>query len=148
MLLSGRLAIGSIDKLVAWMAEEDAAPTWLRELDWETLELPSQDEVDRFLEPFAAFFLTKTRRELLDAAIQHGFMVAPVNPVGEILADPQLNARDMWSFASVSGQGVRIPARPVQISGVDWSPRAAAQGDDRSNTSERNDERIILDRTR
>jgi benzylsuccinate CoA-transferase BbsE subunit len=122
MLLSGRLAIGSIDRLVAWMAEEGAAPEWLRALDWETLELPSQAEVDHFLAPFAAFFLTKTRAELFDGALRLGFMLAPVNPVAEMLDDPQLAARAIWVERELDGRMVRLPARPVQIHGVDWSP--------------------------
>jgi benzylsuccinate CoA-transferase BbsE subunit len=121
MLLSGRLGSGSMDKLVAWMAEDGMAPEWLQQTDWLTLEFTSLDHAARYLELFAAFLLTKTRQELLERAIRDGFMLAPVNPIADLLTDPQLEARGAWQPFELAGQSYRLPRAPVQIGGVDWS---------------------------
>ena len=126
MVLGGRLAQGSLDKLVAWMAAEDMAPDWLREVDWMTLELSALPSVEAFVEPFAAFFRTKTADELLARAIRDGFMLAPAYPMEKLLDDPQLAARGAWAPAVVDGTPVRIPAAPGRFDGFDWGPGTGA----------------------
>jgi benzylsuccinate CoA-transferase BbsE subunit len=121
MPLAGRLAHGTA-RLVAWMAEEGAAPDWLQAIVWEDFELLSQAEIDRFLAPFIAFFAGRTRAELLDAALKHGIMLAPVNAIADLLADPQLAARGAWVAHTLDGRDTLLPRAPVRISGVDWSP--------------------------
>jgi crotonobetainyl-CoA:carnitine CoA-transferase CaiB-like acyl-CoA transferase len=110
-------------KLVEWMASEGSAPLWLQKMDWATFELQSSQEIDRFLAPFAEFFLNRDRAVLLEAALKRGFMLAPVNSMAEVLQDPQLEARGAWADVAVDGVVVRLPRAPVQIAGVRWSPQ-------------------------
>ena len=116
MLLSGQLGKGSIDRLVDWMASEEMASQELRDIDWGTLQLEAIPDIDQFMEPFARFFLTKTRTELLERAIVDGFMIAPVTHVEDLLADPQLEFRGAWQQYA----GSRLPRVPFQSNRAQW----------------------------
>lgn len=52
--------------------------------------------------PFSEFFLTKTKSELLERAIQDRFMIAPLCSMDELLSDPQLAARESWCQVEVA----------------------------------------------
>jgi crotonobetainyl-CoA:carnitine CoA-transferase CaiB-like acyl-CoA transferase len=124
VVLGGRLAQGSLDKLVDWMASEGMAPDWLRAVNWMTLDLSALESVEAFVAPFAAFFRTKTADELLARAIRDGFMLAPAYQMEKLLDDPQLEARGAWALAVVDGTEVRVPAAPGRFDGFAWGPRA------------------------
>jgi crotonobetainyl-CoA:carnitine CoA-transferase CaiB-like acyl-CoA transferase len=51
----------------------------------------------------------------IELLLAHGVPAAPVNSVPEILADPQIEAREMV----VEGDGVRMLGNPVKLSGAD-----------------------------
>jgi crotonobetainyl-CoA:carnitine CoA-transferase CaiB-like acyl-CoA transferase len=115
MLLSGQLGKGSVDRLVDWMASEGAAPDWLREADWQTLHLDAIPDINAFMKPFADFFMTKTRRELLDRAVVDGFMIAPAQKFADVLDDPQLEARGAWREVRFEDGIRRVPGLPVRL---------------------------------
>lgn len=122
ILLSGQLGKGSVDRLVAWMAEDGLAPDWLQAIDWHTLRLEEIPDLAAFMQPFRDFFVTKTRVELLERAIRDGFMIAPVNDIGDLLGDPQLVARDAWAHRQLD-DGDRILTRaPFKSTGITWNP--------------------------
>lgn len=123
MLLSGQLGKGSIDRLVDWMASEGMASEELRGIDWGTLQLESIPDIDQFMEPFAQFFLTKTRAELLERAIIDGFMIAPVAELEDLLDDPQLGFRGAWHVV----RGARLPKAPFQSAALEWQPKRLAE---------------------
>jgi benzylsuccinate CoA-transferase BbsE subunit len=120
--LAGRRATGMI-RLVAWMATRNAAPDWLVRTDWHRFELESQEEIDRFIQPFADFFLTKTKAELFEAALERDVMLAPVNSIQDLFNDPQLDARGAWTHMALRGRQVRLPRSPVRLTGVGWGPK-------------------------
>jgi crotonobetainyl-CoA:carnitine CoA-transferase CaiB-like acyl-CoA transferase len=97
-LRGGPARIPGLKRLVAWMGEEDLAPSSLKERDWDSYNhnLLSQDEVAAISEPIAAFFITKTMTELYDAALARGLMLAPANTAREILASRQYASRDLF----------------------------------------------------
>jgi crotonobetainyl-CoA:carnitine CoA-transferase CaiB-like acyl-CoA transferase len=45
----------------------------------------------------AVFFVTHTKKELLDMAIGKGIMLLPVSTPDELLKSPQLQDRDYWT---------------------------------------------------
>lgn len=118
MPLAGRNAAGTI-ALVAWMEREHAAPAELMALDWSNFELRSNDAIETFLEPFRAFFLTKTRTELRAEAVRSGILLAPVYCFGELCEDPQLIHRG--AFAQHNALGALLPRAPVSFSSLHWS---------------------------
>jgi benzylsuccinate CoA-transferase BbsE subunit len=119
MPMAGRLARAT-QRLVELMAAEGMAPRWLREMDWQAFELQTNEEVERFLEPFRAYFRAHTRAELLDVALEHGCMLAPVSRLEDALSDPQLEAQGAWATARVGDRDVRLPRAPVRFSTIEW----------------------------
>ena len=45
---------------------------------------------------FKRFFLTKTKKELFDFAIQYGCLLAPINTTEDILKNEHFKARGFW----------------------------------------------------
>jgi len=109
-LRGGPARIPSLIATVAWMAEEGMAPAWLRELDWSQYNhnLLSAEEIARLEETLSAFFATKTRRELFDQALVRRIMLAPCNDAREILEQPQLRSRDLFTTLEYPEFGARI----------------------------------------
>lgn len=70
--------------------------------------------------PFSEFFLTKTKSELLERAIQDRFMIAPLCSMDELLSDPQLAARESWCQVEVAGRQFRIASAPVRFDSISW----------------------------
>jgi crotonobetainyl-CoA:carnitine CoA-transferase CaiB-like acyl-CoA transferase len=96
--------------MVAWMAEEDMAPGWLRALDWTEYNhntLTSR-EIERLEGAFGAFFATRTRRELYEQALRRRIMLAPCNDAREILEQPQLRDRELFTTIEYPELGASI----------------------------------------
>jgi len=93
---------------VELMAEGGLAPEWLRAMDWASYSPLTLDEgeLERLEGAFAAFFATKTMRELYETALERRILLAPCNDAREILAQPQLRSRDF--FASVKAGAVEL----------------------------------------
>jgi len=85
-------------RIFEWMEEDGMAPDYLRNFDWEALDMAEQTEGMQQLieEPIANFFLTRTKEELYIEGQKRGIIIAPVSAMKDILADPQLAARDFW----------------------------------------------------
>jgi crotonobetainyl-CoA:carnitine CoA-transferase CaiB-like acyl-CoA transferase len=84
--------------LVKWMETEGIADDFIREFDWETFDLrtTSQDVLDRLAEPTRRFFMSHTKAELLDGAVEHHVILYPISTTSDILESVQLAARDYW----------------------------------------------------
>lgn len=111
--------------LVRWMAEHGMASEWLRQQVWEEVNLLSlpPETVVAMGEAFAAFFLTKPKAELLEWALANGVMLAPVQTLADVAADPQLAARDAWRTVSLGdGLSGRVPGPPIRLSDARWEP--------------------------
>ena len=82
---------------VAWMDEERRAGS-LMDMDWLEFNptLMTKEELAAVEEVFAAFFLCHTKAELYEKAIERSLFLAPVNTIGEVLADRQLRSRDFF----------------------------------------------------
>ncbi len=109
-LRGGAARAPSLAATVAWMAEENLAPEWLRELDWTKYNhnLLSAPEIARLEAAFGAFFATKTRRELFEQALARRIMLAPCNDAREILEQPQLRSRELFTTLDYPEFGARI----------------------------------------
>jgi len=109
-LRGGAARVPSLVATVAWMAEEGMAPEWLRALDWKTYNhnLLSVQEIARLEDAFTSFFATKTRRELFEQALARRIMLAPCNDAREILEQPQLRSRGLFTTLEYPELGARI----------------------------------------
>src|SRR5262249_55418560 len=111
-LRGGPARVPGLVAMVQYMNEHGMAPESLRTRDWKShnLNLLDQTEIDALSRPFATFFLTKTMAELYDAACAPNLRLAPINPAREILASPQLAAREFFVDVEYRGRGaLRYP---------------------------------------
>ncbi len=132
-LRGGAARVPGLRALVAWMAECDAAPEWLRDYDWDRFA-PNALDVDglaRLEAAFGAFFANHTMRELYEGSLARRILLAPCNDAREILAHPQLRDRAFFTtleypefgaaiehpafFAKASAPGVGIRRRAPRI---------------------------------
>ena len=109
-LRGGAARIPNLIATVEYMAEEGMAPEWLRKLDWaqynhNTLEA---GEIERMEAVFGAFFATRTRRELYEQALARRIMLAPCNDAREILEQPQLRSRELFTTIEYPELGAAI----------------------------------------
>lgn len=84
--------------LIKWMQEEGMSNEFLDTFDWKKPDFATilQEEMDKIEEPTSRFFMTKTKAELLEGAINKGVMLYPVSTTADMLEDPQLAARNFW----------------------------------------------------
>lgn len=94
----GASVLGPSLPLVRWMQEEGMSTEFLDNFDWKRPDFMSipQEEMDKIDEPTARFFMTKTKAELLEGAINKGVMMYPVATTADMLEDKQLAARNFW----------------------------------------------------
>jgi crotonobetainyl-CoA:carnitine CoA-transferase CaiB-like acyl-CoA transferase len=76
------------------------------------------DELDRVQRVVGAFTATKTKAELLDAALQHALVVAPINTVQDVVESAQLASRGYWQDVHHPdlGKAVHYPGPFVKFS--------------------------------
>jgi crotonobetainyl-CoA:carnitine CoA-transferase CaiB-like acyl-CoA transferase len=56
----------------------------------------TQELIDKISKPLADFFLTRTKKEALDAAMSRNISICPLMGNSDLLNDPNLAARDFW----------------------------------------------------
>ena len=123
-LRGGPARIPNLVATVEYMAESGMAPEWLRVMDWRSYnhnEL-SDAEIARLEAAFGAFFASKTRRELYQEALRRRIMLAPCNDAREILAQPQLRSRELFTTLEYPELGASV--RPGGLDSPD--PELAA----------------------
>ncbi len=129
MFQTGHLGARGLVQLLDWMHEHAMAPGWLRELDWEHLDLlrAAPDMPARLEEVFGAFFATRTKHEILEFALRSGVMIAPMASVADLAEDRQLAHRDAWRTIDQPGVGMlRVPGPPLHATALRWEPRGPA----------------------
>lgn len=102
--------------LVAWMAEENAAPQWLKDVNWVTDYDASKlnpDLLKRVNAEVEAFLLKKTKAELYAEGFKRRILIAPINNVKDIAEDQQLQTRGFWQPLGHPGLG-----KPVNYCGA------------------------------
>jgi len=97
-LRGGPARIPGLRALVAWMDEEQMAPAWLRDYDWERYRPESLDaaELERLEAAFGAFFAAHGMRELYEGALVRRVLLAPCNDAREVIEQRQLRDRGLF----------------------------------------------------
>ena len=111
-------------RLMRWIADEggcDAATRdkdWIRFFDLMLTGDESFSELTRVQEVVAAFTRTKTKAELLEAALAHDLLIAPVATTREVVESVQLATRDYWQTVEHPelGRSVRYPGPFARLS--------------------------------
>ncbi len=85
--------------LIEWMDKEGVADDFIKQFDWLNADFNTvkQEQVDRWQAPTIRFFMSHTKAELMEGAVQRGIMLYPVSTVSDILKSVQLVARDFWT---------------------------------------------------
>jgi crotonobetainyl-CoA:carnitine CoA-transferase CaiB-like acyl-CoA transferase len=116
--------------LVAWMAEEGAAPDWLKATDWAAFRPDRLDaaELARLEDAFAAFFAARSREALFAGALARRVLLAPCNDAPAIAAQPQLRARGLFTTLALAepGAALELPGPFARASGCALGPRRRA----------------------
>ena len=123
-LSGGPVGARAQKKLAQWMDSEGMAPEWLREFDWDNYDArrAPQEQTNEITDTFTSFFRTKTRAELLEAAVAEGFFIAPVNKVSDLLDNEHLKAREFWVDVEHPELDARLtyPGAPFIASETPW----------------------------
>lgn len=92
---------------------------WIAEM--RSGELPVSDG-RRAIETVVEWLKTKTKAELMERSLRDKLLIAPCNTAADLLADPQLAARDFWADVG----GVLHPGPFVQMSETPMTLEAPA----------------------
>lgn len=85
-------------QLVKWMQDEGIADDFLQTYKWEEFDMATatQELIDKISKPIAEFFMTRTKKEALDAAMTRNISICPLMGNLDLLKDPNLAARGFW----------------------------------------------------
>lgn len=125
-ILGGLTGARTSRQLVKWMDDAGMADDFLIKMDWENFDMgtASQEMLDRIAEPVQKFFLTLTRRQILDAAIERNIMICSLSSMDDLLCDRNLKERDFWVSIDHPELGARLPY-PRQFAYLSETPTAA-----------------------
>ncbi|MDH4148751.1 MAG: CoA transferase, partial [Acidimicrobiia bacterium] len=110
-----------LDRLLAFMAEEGGLDADLAALDW-TVEVRAirrgekpNEPLQRLVDAIGAFLSTRTKGDLLAAALDRRLLLVPVSTLDDMLDSPQLVERGFWKPHTLpDGREVRVPAHLVK----------------------------------
>ena len=90
--------VKSSKQLVKWANDEGMALE-LKDYEWEKLDasVMTQEDIDRPHSIMDEFFLTKTKAELMEKAVEKEIMFIPVNTTQDLAESEQLAYRDFWT---------------------------------------------------
>jgi crotonobetainyl-CoA:carnitine CoA-transferase CaiB-like acyl-CoA transferase len=114
--------------LVEWMESEGQAGE-LAEVNWQQMDLltvPSE-KFYHWQELFGDFFKSHTKAELCREALVRGIVLIPASTPKDLLADPQLEARDYWEEVDYPELETTItyPGALYKSSEMEWKFRRA-----------------------
>ncbi len=110
-MIGGQQGAKTCRQLVKWMNEEGMANEFLLNYEWESFDMAcaTQELIDKISQPIADFFLTRTKKEALEAAISRNISICPLMSMHDLLNDPNLAARGFWMNMSVPGLDAPLP---------------------------------------
>ena len=122
-LSMGPAAGGFTNSLFGWLRDEGAVDERIAAWDWRVVpdrlvggELTG-DDIDQARAAVRAFLLTRTKAEILDAALERRLLCMAIFDTADISAADHLQERGFWDTVEIDGVPTRIPGRMAQISG-------------------------------
>ena len=121
-LSMGPAAGGFTNALFGWLRDEGAVGEPYASWDWRVLperlvsgEITAAD-LDEARAAVRAFLLTRTKAEVLDAALERRLLCMAIFDMGDIAGADHLQQREFWTTVDVDGTPTRIPGRMAQVS--------------------------------
>jgi crotonobetainyl-CoA:carnitine CoA-transferase CaiB-like acyl-CoA transferase len=110
-MLGGETGAKPFRRLVKWMDEEGMGDDYLEKLRWEELDMGTvtQEVLDRIAKPIGGFFLTRTRKEILDAAIKRNISFCSLSSMEDLVGDRNLKERGFWTDIDHPELGMKLP---------------------------------------
>jgi crotonobetainyl-CoA:carnitine CoA-transferase CaiB-like acyl-CoA transferase len=98
-MIGGMQGAKTCRQLVKWMDDKGMGDAFLMAFDWESFDMATvaQEVIDKISKPIAEFFLTCTKKEVLDAAITRNISICPLFGMEDLLNDKNLSVRGFWS---------------------------------------------------
>lgn len=103
-------------RFMNWICEEGICDEATRDKDWvgygAYLFSGSQEAIDDYMgltRIVEKFTITKTKEELLEAALDRGLLIAPITTTEEVVHSPQLAARGYWQAVEHPELGRTFP---------------------------------------
>jgi crotonobetainyl-CoA:carnitine CoA-transferase CaiB-like acyl-CoA transferase len=97
-MIGGQQGAKTCRQLVKWMNELDLANDFLLSFEWERFDMATatQELIDKISRPIQEFFLTRTKKEALDAAMSRNISICPLMNMGDLVRDSNLEERGFW----------------------------------------------------
>jgi len=132
LVFGGGSQAGLVKSMTALLklADKESMAGHLRDYDWSKFDSSkiTQEENDKMEKVLVDFFLTKTKKELYDAALEHSIVLVPLNSVKDITENKQLAARNY--FVPVEhdelGETINYPGNPLKMSAAPWKIQCRA----------------------
>ena len=129
-MIGGQQGAKTCRQLVKWMNEVGMANEFLQTYEWERFDMASatQELIDRISQPIAEFFMTRTKKEALDAATSRNISICPLMGMQDLLDDPNLAVRGFWAqmdFPELNGM-IPYPRQFARSSENDLTTRFRA----------------------
>ncbi len=94
----GAMSLRTNVPLVKWMESEGMSDDFVSNFDWAKFGMgTTQEQVDHIEAVTARFFLAHTKAWLLEGALKNNVQLYPVSTPEDMLASPQLAARNFWT---------------------------------------------------
>src|SRR5262245_8398689 len=112
----------TFDGMLLWAADEGAVSESLARRGWTTYMADlaqgrmTVDEFNAGYDAIGAFVATRTKRQLLDGALERKLLLAPIYDAADLRADPQLASRNYWTDVgglSHPGPFAKLAATPI-----------------------------------
>jgi crotonobetainyl-CoA:carnitine CoA-transferase CaiB-like acyl-CoA transferase len=122
-ILGGLTGAKTSRQLIKWMDDEGMGDEYLRNLDWESFDMgtTTQDVLDCISKPIGDFFLTRTRKEILEAAIKRNISICSLSSMEDLVHDRNLKERHFWTEIDHPELGVKLPY-PRQFAKMSENP--------------------------
>jgi len=97
-LIPGKTGGRAYRALLKWMGSDGMAIERIEGIDWENMDMATitQETVDLMTAPIQKFFLSHTKKELLEGALERKISLCPLSSMDDLINDSQLKARDFW----------------------------------------------------
>lgn len=116
-------------EFVKWVNSEGKSME-LKDVDWTQWDMSklTQEDNDWKDRQIAEFVETKTKDELMEAAVQKGIMMAPCNSIENLTNSPHLKERGFWEKVDHPelAQAITYPGAPVKMDTGCWGIRRRA----------------------
>jgi crotonobetainyl-CoA:carnitine CoA-transferase CaiB-like acyl-CoA transferase len=97
-LIAGKTGGRAYRALMAWMNRDGINTKKAEGIDWENMDMATitQETIDLITAPIQRLFLSHTKKELLQGALERKISLCPLSSMADLMNDDQLKARDFW----------------------------------------------------